>query len=159
MGCPSYDERSRKLLEQAWPGHSWQDGKVLRSGFPNGFFDPVDTDGEDVQVKFMSLVFTEWEKYKLRIPFLDWFTAFEMHIEGDDCSETCNPCRSDGTDDPNCHLCAPGEKIDFLSTNPSEREKRFFGSCGLIRSNGVPKRAWDGIRFATWLLRSQHAVV
>ncbi len=89
--------------------------------------------------------FADWGKdnAKLRMPLVIWFTLFEQHIEGDGCTTwadifaktaPCDPCT-----DPDCHVCGLGEKVDWLGQQPNERGKRFFGSDGLIRSDGVPK--------------------
>lgn len=85
--------------------------------------------------------FAEWgkENAKLRVPVIIWFTLFEQHVEGDGCTPwadiaSCDPCKQ-----PDCHICGLGENVDWLGQQPNERDKRFFGSDGLIRSDGIPK--------------------
>ncbi len=167
FGYPTYDALTRAALHNEYPGHV----------FPTSFYEgPADLScslpgkltvatGICRQKRAVELAFGEWDKAKLRLPVIVWFTAFAMHTEGKGCTPrtlplpphadpdyfaegiggrlyACQPCVH-GTDNLLCRPCGDGEGIDWLGTGVDERSERFFGSCGLIRSNGVPKEGWN----------------
>ncbi len=149
FGYPTYDDKTKKALEAGWPGHA----------FPASFFSGYDA-GEIAQATSVDLTFDAWDKAGLRLPLVVWFTAFEQHIEGDACQCTpyqvgkkskdvcdawgvCEPCLSTGQDNPACHPCGTLDGENTLGVDLGESLERFFGSCGLIRSNGDPKAGWD----------------
>ncbi len=160
IGWPTYDDATRSRLQAAWPEHG---------PCPASFYTTEDPTcapiGECWQERAVKVAFEQWSSAKLRIPLVIWFTAYEQHVEGDGCScfpawekliedagehctTTCNPCV-----DPSCHMCSGGELIDFLGQEPTERDKRFFGSDGLIQSDGTPKPAWNALSSLTGALR------
>ncbi len=144
FGYPTYDDATIAALQSAWPQHS----------FPASFFAQY-SQGEPTQYVAVVLAFEAWDQARLRLPLFIWFTIFEQHIEGvgcqcapwqvavkTTCSGTCNPCLPSGQDDPLCHVCGLLDGEDTLGTGTDERGERFFGSCGLVRSNGKEKSAW-----------------
>ncbi len=141
FGYPTYDNATKAALKAAWPEHS----------FPQSFF--LADHGERAQGEAARLAFDAWDAAKLRVPMFVWFLAFEQHIEGNGCDclpgsankkckTYCNPCLK-GVDVPTCHLCGFLDLVDPLGTGETERDKRFFGSCGLIRADGKPKIGWQ----------------
>ncbi len=162
IGWPTYDEATRATLSDQWKNHY----------FPPGFYTdqtdpacPTLPIGICQQKGAVDAAFAEWDKAKLRVPVIIWFTLFEQHIEGEGCTawadiwaktSSCDPCT-----DPDCHVCGLGENTDWLGQHPDERGKRFFGSDGLIRSDGVPKGetatgeqgAWGDLLALTMALR------
>ncbi len=158
FGYPTYDQSTIDALSPDWPSHD----------FPPSFY-AQPSRGEAAQATAVDLAFQAWGGAGMRLPLFIWFTDFEMHIEGRGCNPrvgwmlpdnadptyfktNCNPC-SNGVDDANCHACGPGEGIDWLGTGVDERGERFYGSCGLIRSNGEPKAAWSNVLLQTALRR------
>ncbi len=171
-GYPTYDDATKSALEQAWLSRTTE--------FPSSFFSPG-TDGRAVQSIALADTFDEWNKAKLRIPVIIWLPLFEMHVEGVGCNLPCVPdpnpgyysatacssCAQDTTGSPStacpekasysadCHPCGPGEGLNSLGTGVDERGARFFGSSGLIQSNGRPKPApWDTVVAWTTAMRA-----
>ncbi len=164
FGYPTYDEPTMAALQQEWPGHQFP------SPFYKGKTDlacPALPIGICGQKRAVDIAFAEWDKAKVRLPVFIWFTAFEQHIEGDGCQCTprqlpfksknvcqqwgmCEPCvQATGQDNPACHPCGALDGENTLGLGAGELSERFFGSCGLIRSNGVTKAGWDQVVLET----------
>lgn len=155
FGYPTYDGATIQALQKAWPDRGVDfPASFFSSGFSYPFGDQIPK-GVPAQAKAINLAFEAWDAAKLRLPVFIWFTAFEMHVEGRPCHcfpntpvdlrgyclpDDCDPCI-----EPACHMCGPGEGVDFLGTGTDERAERFFGTCGLIRSDGVSKASWPAL--------------